>query len=53
MDTPILISPHWDLEFYVHIDTSNLAIGVMLMQNLTRKCNQLIDYASLLFNNVE
>jgi hypothetical protein len=26
----ILISPHWDLEFHVHIDASNLAIKVMM-----------------------
>ncbi len=26
----ILISPHWDLEFHVHIDASNLTIKVMM-----------------------
>jgi len=25
-----LISPHWDIEFHVHIDVFNLASGVML-----------------------
>jgi hypothetical protein len=46
MDAPILISPHWDIEFHVHINASNLAIGVVLAQNLTEKCNQPIAYAS-------
>jgi hypothetical protein len=27
----IFISPHWDIEFHVHIDASNMVIGVMLM----------------------
>jgi len=30
MDALILISPHWDIEFHVHIDVFNLANGVML-----------------------
>jgi hypothetical protein len=46
MNTPILISLHWDFEFDVHTDASNIAIGVMSMQNLTRKCDQSIAYAS-------
>jgi hypothetical protein len=26
----ILISPNWDVEFYIHIDVSLLLVGVML-----------------------
>jgi hypothetical protein len=50
MDAPILISPHWDIEFHVHT-FFNLAVRVVLVQNLTRKCNQPIVYASQLVNN--
>jgi hypothetical protein len=53
MDAPTLISPHWDIEFHVHIDASNLVVGAMLAQNLTIKCNQPIAYALQLLNNVE
>jgi hypothetical protein len=28
MDAPILIGPRWDMEFHVHIDASNLIVGV-------------------------
>jgi hypothetical protein len=53
MDAPILISPHWDIEFHVHTNAFNLVVKVMLVQNLTKKCNQLIAYASQLLNNIE
>jgi hypothetical protein len=53
MDAPILISPHGDLEFYVHTYTYNLMVRDMLAQNLIEKCDQLIAYASQLFNHVE
>jgi hypothetical protein len=39
MDAPILISLHWDMEFHVHTNDFNLAIEVMLVQNLTKKCD--------------
>ena len=37
-NVPILIAPRWDLEFDMHTDASNIAVGVMLDQNPTRKC---------------
>jgi hypothetical protein len=46
MDAPILIPLKWDIEFHVHSNASNLAMGVILAQNPTRKCDQLIAYAS-------
>jgi hypothetical protein len=52
MDAPILISPHWDIEFLVHTYAFNLVVEVMLAQNLTGKCNQSIAYASWLLNNL-
>jgi hypothetical protein len=30
IETSILISPNWQVEFHVHIDASLLAIGTML-----------------------
>jgi hypothetical protein len=53
MDAPILISPHWDLKFHVHTNASSLVIGVMVVQNLTKICDQLIAYTLQLFNNIE
>ncbi len=37
IETPILISPNWQVEFHVHKDTSLLAMGAMLFQYVTRK----------------
>jgi predicted NodU family carbamoyl transferase len=53
MDASILISFHWDIEFHVQINTSNLVVKVVLTRNVTEKCDQPIAYASQLFNNVE
>jgi hypothetical protein len=53
MDALILISPHWDIKCHVHTNASNLAINVMLAQNLARKYDELIAYALRLFNNIE
>ena len=52
-NAPILIAPRWDLEFHVHTDASNIAVGVMLAQNPTGKCDQPISYASRLLNSAE
>jgi hypothetical protein len=35
----ILIAPRWELEFHVHTDASNVAMGAMLAQNPSGKCN--------------
>jgi hypothetical protein len=44
----------WKVEFHVHTNASSLlVVGVMLAQNLTRKHDQFIVYASRLLNNVE
>ncbi len=50
IETSILISPNWEVEFHVHIDASLLALGAMLCQNVTRKSDQPIAYASRLLN---
>jgi hypothetical protein len=41
------------MEFHVHIDASNLVVGVMLAQNPIGKCDHPIAYASKLLNNAE
>jgi hypothetical protein len=41
------------VEFHVHIDASNFALGVMLGQNLDNTIDKLIYYANRLMNNVE
>jgi hypothetical protein len=53
IETLILISPNWQVEFHVHINVSLLVVGVMLSQNVTRKSDQPIVYASRLLNKVE
>jgi hypothetical protein len=50
VDAPILIAPRWDLEFHIHTNASNLAVGAMLVQNPIRKCNQPIAYKYQLLN---
>ncbi len=41
------------MQFHVHTYASLLAMGVMLSQNVTRKSDQPIVYASKLLNKVE
>jgi hypothetical protein len=41
------------VEFHVHIDASLLAMGVMLSQNVTKKSDQPIVYASRLLKRVK
>lgn len=44
----------WKVEFHVHTNASLLlVVGAMLAQNLTRKHDQFIVYASRLLNNVK
>lgn len=50
---PTLTPPRWDLEFHVHTDASNIAIGAMLAQNPTGKCDQPILYASQLLTSAK
>ncbi len=53
IETLILISLNQQVEFHVHIKSSLLIMGVMLFQNVTRKSDQPIVYASKLLNRVE
>ncbi len=48
-----MISPNRELEFHIHTNASQLAIGAILAQNLTSKFDQLVMYASKLLNSVE
>ncbi len=41
------------MEFHVHIDASLLDVGAMLFQNVTRKSDQALVYASTLLNRIE
>ena len=51
--TPILITPNWTMEFHVHYDASNIAIGAVLAQNIHGDRNSPIYYASKLLNNAD
>jgi len=53
VQAPILISPNWELEFYVHSYASHLTIGVIHAQNPIGKFDQLVMYASRLLNSIE
>jgi hypothetical protein len=53
METPILISPNWELEFHVHTYASLLAVGVMLAYNPIHKYDQPIIYASRLLDRAK
>jgi len=50
IETPILILPNLQVEFHVHTNTSLLVVGILLSQNVTRKSDQPIVYASRLLN---
>ena len=52
-NAPILIAPDWSRPFHVHTDASNIAVGVMLAQNINGKNDQLVAYASRLVNQAE
>jgi hypothetical protein len=45
IETFILVSPNWQLEFHVHTYASLLIVGVMLLHNVIGKSDQLIVYA--------
>ena len=51
--TPILITPNWTMEFHVHCDAFNIAIGVVLAQNIHGDRDSPIHYASKLQNNAK
>ncbi len=46
IETLILISPNWQVEFNVHTYASLLTIGAMLFRNFTGKSCQQVAYAS-------
>ena len=52
-NAPILIGVDWNLEFHVHTDVSDIAVGAMLAQNPTSKTDQPIAYASRLLSKAE
>ncbi len=53
IETLILISPNWQVEFHVHTNESLLTIGAMLFQNLIGKSDQPLVYAYRLLNIIE
>ena len=44
--TPILVFPNWNKEFHVHVDTSSIALGVVLAQPGEGDIDHLISFAS-------
>ena len=52
-NAPILIGVDWKLEFHVHTNASDIAVGAMLAQNPTGKIDQPIAYASRLLSKAE
>jgi hypothetical protein len=53
VQTLILISLNWELEFHVHTYASQLALGAIFTHNSTSKFDQLVMYASILLNFAE
>jgi hypothetical protein len=53
IETLILISPNWQVEFHVHTYASLLTMGAMLSQNVIGKSDQLIVYAFSLLNRTK
>ena len=52
-NAPILIGVDWKLEFHVHTNASDIAVGAMLAQNPTGKTDQPIAYTSRLLSKAE
>ena len=52
-NAPILIGVDWKLEFLVHTDASDIAVGAMMAQNPIGKTDQPIAYASRLLSKAE
>lgn len=44
--TPILVFPKWDFEFHVHVDTSCITLGAIVMQPGVEGIDHLITFAS-------
>jgi len=53
IETPILISQNWQVEFHVHTYASLLVVGAMVFKNVTRNNDQLVMYASRLLNKTK
>jgi hypothetical protein len=51
IESPILISPNWKVEFHIHTYASLLT--VRMSHNVTRKCDQPIVYTSRLLNKAK
>ena len=51
--THILVSPNSKLDFHVHCDASNIAIGAILAQNIHGNMDSPTHYASRLLNSAE
>jgi hypothetical protein len=49
----VLIIPNLKLEFHVHTNASNIALGAMLNQNPNKTIDRPIDYASRLMNSAK
>jgi hypothetical protein len=50
---PIPMAPNWSIEFHVHCDASNIAIGAVLAQKVNGNIDLPIYYASQLLNQAE
>ena len=51
--TPILMAPNWSIEFHIHCDASNIAIGAVLAQKVNGDIDSPIFYPSRLLNQAE
>jgi hypothetical protein len=45
LDAPILVAPKWDMEFHIHRNASNLAIGALkiLSENVISQLHMPLD----------
>jgi hypothetical protein len=51
--TPILVFPYWDNTLYVHVDTSSIALGTILVQSRTWDLDHPIAFASRKLSDYE
>jgi len=50
---PILIFPKWDLEFHLHVNTSCIALGAILIQEGAEGVDHVIAFASRRLSKAE
>jgi len=50
---PILVFPYWSKEFHVHVDASDIALGLVLVQHGEGDINHLLSFSNRKLSTTE